>query len=324
MFQKPLIIKLLSALLHIVVCLIAAIVIIYLKNGFGKGDIYPFVFWTVPLTVGIAFNGRAVLNLCRSNHFLLRLVFITIIAGLLSLTWIYSVALILGPWIGTFSIPLFYIWIGGNMTQLLFLDWRLPRTANNQKSPKAVVSSLFSFLITLIVTTVIILLFNILNAYLSQPDKETYLIPVGFEGEVTVIYGEKCGIKPAYENGRRVLQIPDNGILIIQPEFEGGTFDREYYFIDRNGKKERIKLFWADKKRTINSPSGVLSGGAGSMPITMSDGSSLAIRYTHFTVFNKGSILEEEGKNFRHHEQLDSLAPVIIKTCREKKANSNL
>jgi hypothetical protein len=56
--------------------------------------------------------------------------------------------------------------------------------------------------------------------FTGKTTPETFLIPKDFQGKIRVIYGEKCGIDPPEENGRRVLKIPNSGLLIIKPDIE--------------------------------------------------------------------------------------------------------
>jgi len=231
------------------------------------------------------------------------------------------VALVLGPWIGAFSIPILYLWIGGSILQLLFLDWRLPKQTEKPKVPK-VILGLLSFPLTLIVVVIGMYLFSFASSYFTGPEKETYLIPSDFEGEFRVIYGEKCGINPPFENDRRVLNIPDNGILIIQPKFEAGTIDHEYFLVDNKGNRKKINMLWDYKQRTTESP-GVLLGGSGSMGGAMPDGGSssespLAIHFTDFTVFNKDTISGEDSEEFQFQHRLDSLTNALVDECRKK------
>ncbi len=302
-------------------CLVAVTIVLYRQDWFGKGDTYAFVFWTVPLAVGLGVTGKTILNLFRTNSFLLRLLFIILTAGLLSFGWAYCVALVLGPWIGAFSIPILYLWIGGSILQLLFLDWRLPKQADKPKVSK-VILGLLSFPLTLIVVVIGMYLFSFAISYLTRPEKETYLIPNDFEGEFRIIYGEKCGINPAIENGRRVLQIPANGILIIQPDFEAGAIDHEYYLVDKNGKRQKINMLWDYKQRTTKSP-GVLLSGSGSMGGAMPDGGSssespLAIHFTDFTVFNKDTTARDNREEFKFQQRFDSLTNALVDECRKK------
>lgn len=313
--------KLFSGLLNILSCLIAVTVVLFRQNWFGSGDTYAFVFWTIPLAVGLAVSGETILNLFRTAHFLLRLLFIIVTAGLIAFGWVYFAYLILGGWIHTFSFPIFYLWIAGNAIQLLFLDWRLPKLIDKPKASK-VILGLLAFPLTLIAVVVAIFLFSFLGSYLTRPEKETYLIPNNFEGQFRIIYGEKCGIDPPFEDGRRVLQIPENGILIIQPKFEAGTIDHEYYLVDKNGKRQKINMLWDYKQRTTKFP-GVLPGGSGSMSGAMPDGSSssespLAIHFTDFMVYNKDTTEKNERIEYKLQERFDSLTNALVNDCRQK------
>jgi hypothetical protein len=319
--NKLLVIKFFSGVVNILICLIAAAVILFRQNWFGKGDTYAFLFWTVPFAVAISVSGNTILNFYRTTPFPLRFLLIVLTSGLLSICWTYCVFLLLGPWMNAFSIPVLYLWIGGSTFQLLFLDWRLPKSPVKTKISKAIIGIL-SFPLALVLTTLTMYLLSALSSYLSMPEKETYLIPNDFEGNFRVIYGEKCGINPSYENGRRVLRIPDNGVLIIQPEFEPGIIDHEYYFVDRKGNRQKIKMFLDYNERMKGTP-GVLLGGSGSFGGTMPDGSSsgeseFAIHFTDFTVFNTDTTSGNDESGFNFQSRFDSLTNALVDQCRHK------
>lgn len=301
--------------------LVAVTIVLYRQDWFGKSDTYAFLFWTVPLAVGLSVTGNTIVNLFRTKHFLLRLLFIVLTAGLLSIGWAYCVALVLGPWIGAFSIPILYLWIGGSIFQLLFLCWRLPKQTQKPKASK-VILGLLSFPLTSILLVISMYLFSFVSSYLTQPEKETYLIPNDFEGEFRVVYGEMCGINPPFENDRRVLNIPENGILIIQPKFEAGTIDHEYFLVDKKGNRKKINRLWDYKQQTTELP-GVLLGGSGSVGRAMPDGASssdspLAIHFTDFTVFNKDTTVRDEREELKFQQRFDSLTNTLVNECRKK------
>ncbi len=220
-------------------CLVAVTIVLYRQDWFGKGDTYAFVFWTVPLAVGLSVTGNTIIHLFRVNSFLLRLVFIILTAFMLSLGWAYCVALALGPWIGAFSIPILYLWIGGSILQLLFLDWRLPKPTGKPKTSK-VILGLLSFPLTLIVVVVGMYLFSFASSYFTRPEKETYLIPEGYKGNVLVIFNQSDGEKPEYEDGRRIYRIPQTGVLFTQFKDEQGIINQEYYYISPNGQRRKL------------------------------------------------------------------------------------
>jgi hypothetical protein len=316
---KPTIVKLLSGLLNILISLAVVTVILIRQSFFGQGDIYAFLFWTLPLAIGLSVSGQTILNLYRTKYFALRVLLILITAGLISFGWIYFVYLILGPWINTFSFPIFYLWIIGNTVQLLFLDWRLSKTTKQFKISK-LLTRLLLFPLTLILTVALIFSFSYLKDYLTRPEKELYLIPAKFEGKFRVVYGEECGVHPTYENGRRVMKIPNNGILIVKPKSESGLVDNEYYLIDNNGKRIKLNELFDYSERLTKSP-GVLIGSSGSMGGAMPDGSfssesPLAIHFTDFTVFNKDTTTLDDRQYTLMERKFDSLTTDLVNKCR--------
>ncbi|MEO5599567.1 MAG: hypothetical protein ABIR06_01435, partial [Cyclobacteriaceae bacterium] len=258
--KRQLTIKLLSGLLNLIVCLISVTIIFYRQDWFGKGDVEALIFWTIPLGVGLAVSGNTIVNILKTDKIIFKVPFILIVSGLIAYGWIYFVFLILGPWINTFSFPIFYLWTIGNFFQLLFLDRLLQRQEGKSKW----ILGLIAFPLTLIGSVILIYAISSLRSYLTRPEPETYLIHKSFEGKFRIIYGEKCGLEPRIENGRRILEIPDNGLLLIRPEFKAGIIDNEYYLVDTNDTKIKMSELWAYDQRTTMTP-GVLMGGSGSM-----------------------------------------------------------
>ena len=315
--RRPAVIKILSGLINILTCLAAVTILLIRKDFFGKGDIYAFFFWTVPFAIGLSVSGQTILHLFRTKYFLLRLSFILLTAGTISFGWVYFVYLILGPWINTFSFPIFYLWIIGNAIQLLFLDLLLPKPTEQPKISKLLLR-LLVFPLTVVLTVIVIFFASYLKDYLTRPEKEIYLIPSSFEGNFRVIYGERCGEKPSYENGRRVMKIPVNGILIIQPKFQSGLVNNEYYLVDSNGKRTKLNELLDYKERLTKSP-GVLMGGSGSIipDGSFSSDSPLAIHYTDFTLYNKDTASIDDRQYTLMERKFDSLTNVLVDKCRQ-------
>jgi len=178
-----------------------------------------------------------------------------------------------------------------------------------------------------LITVIIPLVLYLPSTYLflslyGRTTPVTFLIPADYEGQFCVVYGEKCGANPTYENGRMVLNIPYNGIIIIQPKFETGIVNHEYYLVNKNGSRKKINALMDYKQRTTESP-GVLLGGSGSMAGAMPDGSSssespLAIHFTDFTVYNKDTTEKDERVEYRLQQRFDSLTNALVNACREK------
>jgi hypothetical protein len=322
---RPYLIKIVSALLNILTGVIVAFIILLKQNWFGSDDITSFIFWTLPIATGLAICGRTILNLFRRLSLVPRLLIIFVIAALISFGWLYSVYFFLGPMINAFSIPIFFLWIAGCFVQLLFLDWRLPKQVK-KRSLLQVIFTLLSLPVILIASVYLLFSFSYLYEEATKPAKELYLIPSTFEGPFRVVYGEPCGVDPVIENGRRVLVIPDNGLLIIQPKFKAGIIDNEYYLIDKSGNRKKLNELYDYKDRLTRSP-GVLLGGSGSFGRDMPDGSSssespTAVHYTDFTLFNKDTATISDRQYSLAQRKFDSLTTALVTDCRKTKAHT--
>lgn len=81
----------------------------------------------------------------------------------------------------------------------------------------------------------------------------TFLVPEGYEGTVTLVLNEPCGLPPELLDGRLVYRVPANGLIINQKKFPDhnsayyhylhmGYFevtDNEYYLVDHQGRRQR-------------------------------------------------------------------------------------
>jgi hypothetical protein len=201
---------------------------------------------------------------------------------------------------------------------LVFID-RFIQVERTKTTISSVLKIILGFPIILIFSVISIYGLSFFGSYLSRPEPETFLIPTNFEGGFKVVYGEECGIMPPTEKGRRILRIPANGILIVHPEFESGTIDHEYYFIDEDGKRTKIEQYENYSNGTKNIP-GVRLGGSGSMGGAMPGGGSssespLAIHYTDFQVYQDTI----DRYDFKEERKFDSLTTTLVEECRKLK-----
>lgn len=73
-----------------------------------------------------------------------------------------------------------------------------------------------------------------------------YLIPEGFTGRVNIILNQKGGSPTKYEDGRRVYEIPSDGILLTQFTINDGFIDRKYYYVDSIGNRTDLPIYKYD------------------------------------------------------------------------------
>ncbi len=310
--------KFFSALVNILAGLSVALILLFLQDWFGSNDTISYIVWTVPLAAGLAFFGQDFLEFLGDWNRLLRIFIILLISYLISFGWVFGVYLILGPWINAFSIPVFHLWAVGSFFQLLCLDFFLPKRAV-KKNPINITLRLLAFPLVAFVCAILIFAFFFFVSYISRPEPESFLIPDDFEGKFIVIYGEECGKNPIVEDGRRIMEIPSNGVLVVQSEFEAGIIDHKYYFVDNQGNRLEVKKHENYSDGTTNIP-GVGLGGSGSMGGEMPDGSlssesPLAIRFTDFYVYQD----VVDGNNFEQERVSSSLVRELVERCRENK-----
>jgi hypothetical protein len=77
----------------------------------------------------------------------------------------------------------------------------------------------------------------------QNPEPETFLIPQSFTGRVHIIFNRKDGAPFQYENGSRIYEIPNNGILLTQFKDQNGLIDHHYYYVDSTGQRTLLKIF---------------------------------------------------------------------------------
>ena len=114
-------------LLSIPINLFSALIIVFFhlvsSDWFGSSDVFPYLFWTLGLTISIATFGDALLQIVKCKKGILRSSLLIILAGFLAFSWVFIVFLFLGPWMNAFSLPVFYLWWAGIFTQLSFIDF---------------------------------------------------------------------------------------------------------------------------------------------------------------------------------------------------------
>jgi hypothetical protein len=314
--KRQLSIKVLSGLLNIIVSLILVTVLLYLHHWFGKEDFYTVLFWTIPVAIALSVSGKGIITtIAWTKHAGLRTVMMALMALLIAYSWTHFVYLFVGSWMHAFSFPVLYVWLVGIFAQLIFLDRLLPD--ENKRGLLALIVFPFVMFISLSVVYGA----STAAAYLTRHDKEIFLIPQNFKGKFRIVYETKCGMKPPVEDGKRVLTIPDDGLLVIRSRFKTGIVDHEYYFIDGDGKRVRANELQSYSQKDTLAP-GVLLQGAGVIPGALPDGTTspesvLAIHYSDFMIIEKDSVASKNISEIGNDLRLDSLTKAVVQPCRD-------
>jgi hypothetical protein len=77
----------------------------------------------------------------------------------------------------------------------------------------------------------------------NNAEPEEYLIPHGLKGSVNIVFNQCQGENVRYENGRRVYEIPSNGVLLTKFKDQYGTIDHHYFYVDKTGKRTRLEIY---------------------------------------------------------------------------------
>jgi energy-coupling factor transporter transmembrane protein EcfT len=174
-------------------------------------------------------------------------------------------------------------------------------------------------LLTIFLPILLLIPTSIIFLYLyGLKTAETYLIPASVKRGFRVIYDEKCGIEPLSENGRRILMIPENGILIIKTKHESGWMNHEYYFVDLGGNKIKVGEIGKgllgssknDSSLVESFGTGKMSGVFSNKPYNIHYSDFIIKKHKNDSIFTSG--FYEDGK-------IDSLTRVLVEKCRTNK-----
>jgi hypothetical protein len=97
----------------------------------------------------------------------------------------------------------------------------------------------------------------------GQKVHQTFLIPIGFQGRINIIFNQPNAAPIPIVNGRRIYHIPEDGVLITSSKLETGFIDQEYYYIDKDGKRTKIPVQDLNAKDVPDKPAVVYYGVTG-------------------------------------------------------------
>ncbi|WP_157580091.1 DUF6843 domain-containing protein [Rudanella lutea] len=175
---------------------------------------------------------------------------------------------------------------------------------------------------TKLLTTLIPLILYVPSTFLflyayNYSTPKTILIPNNFEGNLRVVYEENCGRNYDKTDGVKTLTFPDNGILILNEDFDRHV-NYNYYLVDELGNRTKISQILDFKDRIQKRPC-VLVGGSGTIGQTIEANSTNPeekdITYSDFYIYNKDTV---DKNDFKSKQKFDSLTTAIVNQCRQK------
>lgn len=157
--------------------------------------------------------------------------------------------------------------------------------------------------------------FLFLYAY-NYSTPKTILIPKNFEGNLRVVYQENCGRNYDKTDGIKTLTFPDNGILVLNEDFDS-HINYNYYLVDELGNRTKISQILDFNDRIKKLPC-VLVGGSGtffqSIEANSKNNQEKEIVFSDFYLYNTSI---DDRNDFNNRQKLDSLTTVIVNQCRK-------
>lgn len=99
--------------------MLVAVTSVATNRGFGARDLWPFLTWTIAFAAILALIAHTLVHTLAKVPVFARYCLAGaagIVAGVL---WTYAVGQLLGPWVGAFSLPILFCWIGGGASGMI-------------------------------------------------------------------------------------------------------------------------------------------------------------------------------------------------------------
>lgn len=112
------------------------------------------------------------------------------------------------------------------------------------------------------IISIILMYFLLLGC--DRAEKEVIIVPKDFIGSVLIIYNHSDGAAPAYENGKRIYNVPANGILKTKFSPNPGWMEFPEFYYGNIAPENKIP-FEADMKKLPLDHIVAFGGTAGSI-----------------------------------------------------------
>ncbi|CAN5913634.1 hypothetical protein BH11BAC7_BH11BAC7_08770 [soil metagenome] len=155
--------------------------------------------------------------------------------------------------------------------------------------------------------------FNLILSAINKKEAVTVIVPHDFSGQVRVVYGEKNGLIPEKNDGRTILNIPANGVLIIQPFLGSGMTDVQYYRVDEKGIPVKINTMKSGEDKNVARPAAFFEGTMSGESKDGNQTASLDYIYDAFFVLGNDSA---KTSTFTEEQNMNPLTDSLVKVYR--------
>jgi hypothetical protein len=102
-----------STAIAIAVAELGAFAYVTANDGFGRGDLLPFLIWLIPFGLLVATAVGVGQNWLHNAGAAGRACYGAVAGAIVGVAWTFALAGIMGPWFGTFSFPVLRV-LGGS------------------------------------------------------------------------------------------------------------------------------------------------------------------------------------------------------------------
>gem|GEM_PF-690254 len=139
--------------------------------------------------------------------------------------------------------------------------------------------------------------------FFSKAEPEEFIIPNDYQGEVLVFFEQHDGAPIKYSDGKRIYEIPDDGILFTQFKWNVGFSNRRFYFLT-DGKEINIDEVGQNYSYEQGKPDSDMVSVMNKGPYfyKSADGINYLFRAHEFIVANRKSL-----NNYSMETKMDSI-----------------
>jgi hypothetical protein len=107
-----------AAIVALITALFVSLTTILLNAGYGIGDLWAFLLWSLPFAFCVGGLKLFVSKLLKLGHRSIKWVIIVLLGVGAGVLWTVAVSSVLGEWFAAFSFPVVFSWIGGGISGL--------------------------------------------------------------------------------------------------------------------------------------------------------------------------------------------------------------